>query len=193
MIRSSASAFHSFLLAGVLATASAADPSTAADPVIDFEKPSESAKWVVVNDGVMGGLSKGAMRIDDGEMTFTGTLSLENNGGFSLVETSNGAWDFSNASGLKVRVKGDGRTYQLRLGTTERTRGDRVSYTGEFTTEDGEWVERVVRFEDLIPMHRGELMDSPPLDPANVEQIGILIGDKNPGTFAIQVDWIDVD
>jgi monofunctional biosynthetic peptidoglycan transglycosylase len=81
----------------------------------------------------------------------------------------------------------------LRLGTDERFRGDRVAYTGEFTTEDGERVERVVDFTDLIPTHHGETLDAPPVDTANIEQIGILIGDKKPGPFQVQIAWITAD
>ena len=45
-------------------------------------------EWRIVNDGVMGGLSKGNISFTDGgTMVFKGNLSLENNGGFSSVRT----------------------------------------------------------------------------------------------------------
>ena len=42
-------------------------------------------EWEINNDGVMGGLSEGHYTIEDNMMTFDGTISLENNGGFSVV------------------------------------------------------------------------------------------------------------
>ena len=41
--------------------------------------------WHIDNDGVMGGLSQGFYQIEDHKMTFNGTISLDNNGGFSVV------------------------------------------------------------------------------------------------------------
>ena len=78
--------------------------------------PEESGKldWRIVDDGVMGGLSKGERDISkDGILRFFGTLSLENNGGFSSLRTGDVKLDLSGAEGVILRVKGDGRTYQL--------------------------------------------------------------------------------
>jgi len=54
--------------------------------LFDFTKESNIQNWSVVNDGVMGGLSKGNFSVNDkGDGFFTGHVSLENNGGFSSV------------------------------------------------------------------------------------------------------------
>ena len=42
-------------------------------------------EWRITNDGVMGGQSEGHYTIQDNTMTFNGTISLENNGGFSSI------------------------------------------------------------------------------------------------------------
>ena len=48
----------------------------------------EGFSWQIVNDGVMGGLSKGNVEhTSDNIMHFWGTLSLDNNGGFSTVRS----------------------------------------------------------------------------------------------------------
>ena len=52
--------------------------------VTEFE-PAETGKfdWKVINDGVMGGLSKGNLEFTErNTMKFSGSLSLKNNGGF---------------------------------------------------------------------------------------------------------------
>lgn len=77
----------------------------------EFGEGKGEPRWVSVNDGVMGGLSKGGAEMKDGVMVFSGVLSLENNGGFSSVRTRGYEADLSGAKGIVLRVKGDGRTY----------------------------------------------------------------------------------
>lgn len=53
-----------------------------------FDSPDAAQQWQAVNDGVMGGISDGRFRITaDQTMEFSGTLSLENNGGFASVRS----------------------------------------------------------------------------------------------------------
>lgn len=160
--------------------------------LLDFENAEGSPKWFAVNDGVMGGLSKGGPETKDGSLHFTGVLSLENNGGFSSIRTD-GRYDFSGKKAMVMRVKGDGRKYQLRLATDARYRGSAVSYGAEFATEKGEWTEVKIPLGNLSPSWRGMKLDGPALDASKVEEIGILIGDKKAGAFALEVDWISVE
>ncbi|MHC4835566.1 MAG: CIA30 family protein, partial [Planctomycetota bacterium] len=52
--------------------------------LIDFSDESVAKQWLSVNDNVMGGISEGQFRItDDKTLEFSGSLSLENNGGFA--------------------------------------------------------------------------------------------------------------
>ena len=44
--------------------------------------------WYSLNDGVMGGISRGIMKSDGDVFRYYGQLSLENNGGFSTVRTN---------------------------------------------------------------------------------------------------------
>lgn len=160
--------------------------------ILNFDSSPSEPVWYAVNDGVMGGVSEGGAEIRDGLLHFTGTLSLENNGGFSSVRTREGSWDFSDATEVHLRVKGDGRTYQLRLNTRAEFRNDPISYGAEFATKSGEWMEVVIPLAALSPSYRGRTLDGPPFDPTDVQEIGILIGDKTPGPFKLQVDWIKI-
>ena len=76
-----------FLAAGL--PASSLTLGAAVNSVAEFDKSgSDSLSWRVVDDGVMGGLSKGNFGVSSGGiLTFRGTLSLENNGGFSSIRT----------------------------------------------------------------------------------------------------------
>lgn len=161
--------------------------------LIQFEGKAGEPKWIAVNDGVMGGLSRGGPEVKDGFLHFTGTLSLENNGGFSSVRTTKASYDFSEKTALVMRLKGDGRKYQLRLATDARFNGSAISYGAEFATEKDKWIEVKVPFEALSPSWRGRQLDGPPLDLSKVEELGLLIGDKKAGLFEMEVDWIAVE
>ena len=50
---------------------------------IDFGKEKGGKYWRVVNDGVIGCLSKGTKKLTANSMLFKGKVSLDNNGGFS--------------------------------------------------------------------------------------------------------------
>ncbi|MDE0835739.1 MAG: CIA30 family protein [Akkermansiaceae bacterium] len=155
--------------------------------------PEEAKKldWRVVNDGVMGGLSKGKLEIsDNGILTFSGNLSLKNNGGFSSLRSDDISLDLSKADGLALRVKGDGRSYQIRLGTKSRFRGMEVSFMAEFPTKKDKWTELEIPFSKLEGTFRGMRLKNEKFNPAQVRRIGLLLADKKPGSFGIQVDWI---
>ena len=50
------------------------------------EKERNLKNWQIVGDNVMGGKSSGSFQINDqGNGVFQGEVSLENNGGFSLL------------------------------------------------------------------------------------------------------------
>jgi monofunctional biosynthetic peptidoglycan transglycosylase len=178
----------------IAATLFAVLPAIAGEskPVAEFT-PEESEKldWSIVDDGVMGGLSQGKREIgDDGILRFFGTLSLENNGGFSSLRTGNVTMDLSGAEGLVLRVKGDGRTYQLRLGTDAEYRGNEMSFQAGFPTAKGEWTEVKVPFKQFLGSWRGMQLPDQVFDPAKIRRIGLQLADKKQGPFELRVDWI---
>jgi monofunctional biosynthetic peptidoglycan transglycosylase len=158
-----------------------------------FDRSSEEPGWAAQNDGVMGGVSSGKAEIEDDELHFSGVLSLENNGGFAQIYSQTDVSDFSNYSAVKLRVKGDGRTYQFRMATDARFRGSRIAYRAEFTTEADEWIEASIPFESFVPSFRGRILSEPPLDLKAVREIALLLGDGTPGAFSLKVDWIGLE
>jgi hypothetical protein len=157
--------------------------------IIDFADP-EPTRWAIVNDGVMGGLSDSRLQLTgDGTALFSGVLSLENNGGFASTRALLDPMDLTGMAGLRVRVRGDGRSYEVRL----RTDGgfDGVAYRAEFPTTPGEWTEAFLPFSAFQPSFRGRVpRGAPPLDLASIRQIGILLGDGKEGFFQLEVAWI---
>jgi NADH dehydrogenase [ubiquinone] 1 alpha subcomplex assembly factor 1 len=160
--------------------------------LMQFDESITGPKWVAVNDGVMGGLSEGRPAVKNGSLFFTGKLSLENNGGFSSVRVM-GAFDFGGKTAMILRVRGDGRTYQLRLSTEALHNGSPISYGASFPTEAGKWMEVKIPFQNLSPSWRGQKLEGPPLALGSVKEIGILIGDKKAGFFALEIDWVAVE
>ena len=147
--------------------------------------------WRVVDDGVMGGLSKGKIQISkDGVLNFNGKLSLENNGGFSSLRSGDLKLDLSGAEGLVARVKGDGRTYQMRFSTDARFRGMEISFKSDFKTKKDEWIEIKVPFNEFSGSFRGMSLKKETFNPGKIRRIGMLLGDKKAGPFELQVDWI---
>ena len=66
--------------------------------------------WLILNDGVMGGLSQSQVFELSTGFEFRGYLSVKNNGGFaSIRKTLNVCLD--GIIGFRLVVKGDGRCY----------------------------------------------------------------------------------
>ena len=87
---------------------------------LDLDAADAMAAWTVVLDGVMGGRSSGRVEhAAPGTLRIAGTLSLENEGGFVHARTGVAPRALDGATGLLLRVRGDGRTYRLTLRSTE--------------------------------------------------------------------------
>ena len=167
-----------------------ANPPAQFVTLFEFSGAADEPGWTAVNDGVMGGVSRGGAKLVDGRLHFLGILSLENNGGFSSIRSGGPTRDLSAAKVIVLRVKGDGRTYRLQIATNARFRSSRISYQAEFPTRRDDWTEARVPLAALVPMFRGQTLSGPPLDRARVEEIGLSLADGNPGAFALEVDWI---
>ncbi len=180
------------LMAGLLPPASGAlrADSTPGTLLFQFSGSAGDGAWGAVNDDVMGGVSRGGARIIDGVLHFRGILSLENNGGFSSVRSAGPTLDLGPATAIVLRIRGDGRTYRLQLSTDASLRGARISYQAPFETRRGEWTEVVVPLSSLEPRFRGQKLRGPPLDRSRITEFGLSLSDGNPGSFALEVDWI---
>ena len=156
----------------------------------NFENPDDLDEWRIVNDGVMGGLSQSIITLTENKTAvFQGTVSLENNGGFSSTRTSPRLYNLTDNMGIAVHFRGDGKSYQLRLRTDDRFDG--VSYRYHFKTKSNEWTTISVAFEEFVPVFRGRVLkDVEPIVPGKIQQVGFLISDKQAGPFRLEVDWI---
>ena len=161
--------------------------------ITDFTGESEAERWRSVDDVVMGGVSQSTFSVaSEGVGVFSGELSLENSGGFASVRRTVDDVDFSGAEAIALRIKGDGRPYQLRLQTD--VTNDGISYRQAFETQAEEWIEVRLPIADFEPVFRGELVeDTPELALGEIKQIGFLLADKQPGAFRLEINWMQAE
>jgi hypothetical protein len=157
--------------------------------LFNFENDSNLNNWTIVDDVVMGGRSNGHFEINkDGHGEFYGTVSTENNGGFSSVRYYCGSKDVEGYSKASIRLRGDGKVYQFR---TKSDNYDRHSYVYEFKTS-GEWEVIVIPFADMEPRFRGRKLNMPNYPSKSLEEIAFLIGNKKKESFQLEIDYIEL-
>lgn len=151
----------------------------------DFALDEPRLDWMLVNDSVMGGQSDGHFEISAHRLWLHGVLNT-NGGGFASVRSRPEPCAAESASGIRVRVRGDGRVYQLRLATATPN----VAYVVEFESEPGQWLDLTIPFADFVPRWRGRAVDGPPLDPGAIVSFGFMIADRKDGPFSLEVATI---
>lgn len=160
-------------------------------PIIyDFNKKSDVAKWVIVDDVVMGGKSSGTFTLDkNGNGVFAGSISLKNNGGFSSVRYKFDKKPTKKYTKVKMRLKGDGKQYQFRI---KANSGDYYSYIAPFSTS-GEWQEIKILLKDMYPAFRGRKLKQPNFSKGYIEEVAFLIGNKKEEIFKVLLDKIELE
>lgn len=166
-------------------------PAVAADQrtLFAFDGADAAQQWQAVNDGVMGGRSDGRFTITDaGSLRFSGNLSLANNGGFASVRSRPSRLGLKAGESLTLRVKGDGREYSCNLYVPRRLVA--FSYRATFQTVKDQWIEVTLPLKDFQATSFGRIVPNQPLNAGEVTGLGILLGDKKPGPFQLDVAWI---
>lgn len=148
-------------------------------------------EWKTVNDGVMGGVSKGSVRFTDTEtLEFYGELSLRNNGGFASTRSMSKKLELTDGDTVVIRARGDGRQYYLNLYVP--TLRIAFSYRAPIQTEAGKWVEIRVPVRDFYATSFGRRVESSTLKPSQVNSVGFMLADKKAGPFRLEVESIQV-
>ena len=151
----------------------------------DFHAAQPDLVWTAVNDNVMGGRSSGGFALTGGRLLFRGEINTDG-GGFASIRTEPQQLDIGSHDGLKLKVRGDGRTYRFRVVTA----GSDFAYMADFSTRKGEWEIIDLPFSAFQPSWRGRKLDRPPVKPSDITSIGFMIADKQDGEFALEVEWI---
>ena len=155
--------------------------------IFDFNASSNINKWNIVDDVVMGGVSSGKMRLTDSETAlFYGSVSTENYGGFSSVRHRTSVKDVKNYSNIVLRVKGDGKRYQIRVKASKFHYHSYISY---FETTS-EWQTITIPLKGMYPTFRGRNLNMDNFDFDTITEIALLIGNKRNENFALEIDKI---
>jgi hypothetical protein len=158
--------------------------------LIDFTNIEESQRWMAINDDVMGGISQSRIELSPtATALFSGHLSLENNGGFASIRRRADNYNLGGCTGLIIKVKGDGRTYQFRVKIDDQYDG--IAYRTLFTTDARHWQTITLSFDSFCASFRGRpVPGAPVLRPEQIRQIGFLLADKQQKSFRLEIAWI---
>ena len=155
--------------------------------IFDFSENSNISSWSVIGDVVMGGVSEGNFIINENANgLYFGKVSLENNGGFSLLKYR---FDVKNVLKYKkavLKVKGDGKQYQFRIKDSCKNSHSYVKYFQ--TSEDWQLIE--INLAEMYPTYRGRKLDIGYFSSTVIEEIAILIGNKKEENFSLEIDKI---
>ena len=161
--------------------------------VVAFDDPAAVAGWTTINDPVMGGLSTSTVTFGDGGLVFSGTISLDNNGGFASTRSPQDPGIGQRATGatsIGVRARGDGKTYVFKVDSA----GLPWSYIQRFSTDPGVWrtYELPIGGFQAVGMRLDPAPYAPQtLDPSTVTRISIYILDKQQGPFELSVSAVN--
>jgi monofunctional biosynthetic peptidoglycan transglycosylase len=154
-----------------------------------FTFGNDEPTWYTVDDNVMGGVSSSNVDIIDSDiLLFSGTMSLDNNGGFSSVRSDWKPTNLKDSDGVLLRVLGDGKMYRIRIRSAKT--GSEISYNAAFETTPETWKLVYIPFVSMVPTYRGLVMNVETLDPSSIGSFGFMLSDKQPGEFRLLVDWI---
>nr|WP_290855453.1 CIA30 family protein [Flaviramulus sp.] len=157
--------------------------------LFNFNTTADITNWKIVDDVVMGGRSSGLFNLNkEGHGVFEGRVSLENNGGFSMVQYTFDSKKVDNFSKFHIKLKGDGKAYQFRVKTSNN---DYYSYVFSFETNK-EWETIEIPFNNMYPAFRGRKLDAENYPGKKIEMIAFLIGNKKAESFKLEIESINL-
>lgn len=155
--------------------------------LFDFNAHSNISNWRIINDAVMGGMSKGKFFLNENKKgIFEGVVSTENNGGFSFLRHRFEQLNIAEYSKIILYIKGDGKKYQFRM---KSNKNEQHSYVTYFQTTN-EWQLLEIDLGDLTPAFRGKKLNMSNYPGEQVEELGFLIGNKSNENFKLIIDSI---
>ena len=158
-----------------------------AEVIYDFSSKNKLKGWNIVDDNVMGGWSRGSLRLDSkGNGVFSGYISLKNYGGFSSIRYRSKRVDINEFEYIVLKIFGDNNYYQLRIKSSYY---DRHVYVKQFYAKD-EWQEVKIRIKSMQPQFRGRRLNMRNFDDNSFVELGILIGNKVEEDFSLLIDHI---
>lgn len=161
--------------------------STLPRDLFRFDVESSVEGWSSIDDRVMGGVSNSRLRYEKaGYAVFEGVVSLDRNGGFASVRSRPVDLGVPGTTCYWLEVKGDGKLYKLNLRTDDGFDGP--NYQAVFAPPEGQWTTIEMPVPAFNPSFRGRSVEgAAPLDPMRVRQVGLIIPDRQEGSFSLAV------
>ena len=163
---------------------------TEMESIYSFSSQTTVGEWRIVNDGVMGGISKSSLLLtSSGHGKFAGHVSLANNGGFASIQLNKKIGLTLENKLILLRVKGDGKQYEFRI---KAKTSQNASYVHPFNTT-GEWQLIQLPLAQFYPQFFRRILDSPNFNFQTIEQLSFLIANKREEDFELLIDFIGVE
>ncbi len=148
----------------------------------------DDLSWNIVNDGVMGGLSKGYIDYNDKSMIFEGNLSLENNGGFSWAKSPTAQMDLSDFNQIEIKYRSKERSVDFTFETEGAYRV--VYFKEELKSTKNKWKTVTLDLDNFAQYYFGRFTGKMFKKRDDVLRMGLIMNDKKEGAFKIEVDDI---
>lgn len=157
---------------------------------VDFGSLKSGTRWEVIDDDVMGGLSRGEMLIKGDAAIFSGTVSLLNKGGFSSFKGPFKKMDLSKYKKIIIKYRSKGHKIAFTLEMDRRW--FLPYYKRELQDTGWKWKEQEILFSEF---ERYSIARKKPGKPTlkelqNMLRIGFITNEKKEGKFKIEVDYI---
>ena len=162
---------------------------SASTSLFTFGKQGNTDDWFIINDGVMGGLSAGTVTDTEQTTIFEGTVSLDNNGGFTAYRSPYGTFDFSAYETVTIRARGGGQVIGFSLQMARAYYEPYYRVTFEPTNE---WQEYTFSLRDMPAMRLGRSLgwSMTTAELAKVIRLGFITTAKKAGAFEVEIDYI---
>ena len=156
-----------------------------------FDHAASVADFAPIDDRVMGGRSSSCLRHDPaGHAVFEGVVSLADGGGFASVRSAPLPLGDAHATTCRIEVRGDGKRYKINLRTDDGFDG--VAYQAAFEPPHGAWTVLRLPLVSFRPHRRGRPAQGV-LRPGDLRQLGLAIGDRQAGAFALALRSIELE
>ncbi|KAB1068659.1 CIA30 family protein [Tamlana haliotis] len=155
--------------------------------IFDFNLNVNPNKWYQISDTVMGGVSSSNMLIDEhGNGVFTGNVSLENNGGFTMTRLPVKIKKEKHHKKIELHLVGDAKRYQFRIKSTST---QFYWYIHPFEAEKGKHKVELL-LKDFYPSYRGNILKLDNFSEDSIMEVAFFIGNKKNEIFNLVIDKI---
>ena len=146
--------------------------------------------WFVVLDGVMGGRSKASFEQSENSAIMSGTISLDNNGGFASIRTPFSGFDLSGFTQVTIRYRSTGQEFAFSLSNYKRFY--KPKYKQVLPTTNNEWSTLTLKLNEFYKVRLGTLLEGSPSheDLAEVIRLGLISNEKKASGFSLELDSV---